>query len=200
MQDVVVLGLGGVGSFALRTLAARGVRALGLEQFQVVHDRGSSHGGTRVYRHAYFEHADYVPLLLYSSAEFRALGERVGRSLIEACGTMLIGESDCAVLQAAGAAARAHGIAVEELSAAEVRTRYPLFDVRDGHRGLMEPGAGFVRPEAAMRAAVDDALRLGAEVREGVRVERIEEHADGVTLHTTDGEVRARRLIVTAGA
>ncbi|MCB9521739.1 MAG: N-methyl-L-tryptophan oxidase [Myxococcales bacterium] len=200
MWDAVVLGLGGVGAFALRALAQRGVKAVGVEQFESGHDRGSSHGETRVFRHAYFEHADYVPLLLHSTAEFRALGEAVGRPLIEACGTLLVGERDCDVLAAAEAAARRHGIDVEGLGTDELRARFPQFSVPDGHRGLFEPGGGFVRPEESIRAALEEARRLGAELRTGVRVERIEEGSDGVTLHTSSGQLRARRLIVTAGA
>lgn len=200
MWDAVVLGLGGVGSFALRALAKRGVQVLGIEQFEVAHERGSSHGESRVFRHAYFEHADYVPLLLYSSAEFRALGSALRSSLIEACGTLLVGERDCAVLEAAADAARRHGIEVEGLATEALRRRYPQFEVPDGHRGLFEPSGGFVRPEASIRAALVDAQRLGAELREGQRVESIEEHANGVTLQTSSGVVQAQRLIVSAGA
>ena len=76
--QVAVLGLGGVGAFALRALARRGVRAVGLEQFEVGHTRGSSHGGTRVFRHAYFEHPGYVPMLLASTEDFGRLGRDLG--------------------------------------------------------------------------------------------------------------------------
>ena len=64
--DAIVLGIGGIGSAALYHLARRGVRVLGIDRFNPPHDRGSSHGQTRVIRQAYFEHPDYVPLLLES--------------------------------------------------------------------------------------------------------------------------------------
>lgn len=200
MWDAVVLGLGGVGSFALRALARRGVRVLGLEQFAVGHDRGSSHGGTRVFRHAYFEHADYVPLLIESSQDFRALGKAVERPLLESCGTLLIGERGCEVLSASLRSANAHGIPVHELDADALRARYPLFRVPDSHAGLLEPSGGFVRPEASIHAAIFDAREHGAEVREEVRVRHLAEVEDHVVLSAADGEIRARRLIVTTGA
>ena len=65
--DVIVLGVGAMGSAACHHLASRGARVLGLEQFPLVHDRGSSHGETRIIRQAYFEHPDYVPLLPHRS-------------------------------------------------------------------------------------------------------------------------------------
>ena len=85
MRHVIVIGVGGVGAFALRELARRGVSVLGLEAFHVGHDRGSSHGGTRVFRHAYFEHADYVPLLRRSTDVFRALSASSGSRSAARC-------------------------------------------------------------------------------------------------------------------
>jgi sarcosine oxidase len=200
MWDAVVLGLGGVGSFALRALARRGVKVLGLEQFEPGHDQGSSHGRSRVYRHAYFEHADYVPLLKHASSEFLALERDTGSVLADNCGTLLIGREDCAVLGASEAAAGRHAIEVEPLERDALRARYPLFAVPEGWRGLFEPGGGFVRPEASVRAAVAHAAELGADVRAGTRVRWIREADDGVVLGLDNELVRARRLLVCAGA
>jgi len=200
VPHVIVIGVGGVGAFALRELARRGVSVLGLEAFQVGHDRGSSHGGTRVFRHAYFEHADYVPLLRHSTEVFRELGASSGRPLLNVCGTLLIGKDGCPDVAAASVAAQQHSVPVESLSADEVAARYPQFRVPADHHALFEPGGGFVRPEASIRAAVDDAKSHGAELREGVRVVGIEERADGVVVRTDVGELRADRVIATAGA
>lgn len=200
MHDAVVLGVGGVGSFALRALARRGARVLGLERFRVGHDRGSSHGGTRVFRHAYFEHADYVPLLRFSTGTFRALEQERGVPLLEPCGTLLLGPAESVVLTASVDAAREHGITVEELGRDALAARHPQFALPDDYRGVLEPDGGFVRPEAAMRAAVDDALAHGAQLREEVVVERLEERGDRVVLTTSDGVVEAARAVVCAGA
>jgi len=200
MWDAVVLGLGGVGSFALRALAKRGVKVLGLEQFEPGHDQGSSHGRSRVYRHAYFEHADYVPLLLHASSEFRALERDTGSALVDNCGTLLIGRDDCAVLGDSEAAARRHGIEVEPLGRDALRERYLLFAVPEGWHGLFEPSGGFVRPEASVRAAVAHAEQLGAEVRSETRVRWLREADDCVVLGLDNELVHAGRLLVCAGA
>ena len=200
VPHVIVIGIGGVGAFALRALARRGVSVLGIEAFQVGHDRGSSHGGTRVFRHAYFEHADYVPLLRHSTDVFRELGVASGRPLIEDCGTLLIGKQSCPVVRAAATAAERHQVPVEMVSASEVARRYPQFAIPSDHHALFEPGGGFVRPESSIRAAVDEALAHGARLREGLRVQDIQEHADGVLVRTSQGDLQADRVVVTAGA
>ena len=79
--DVAVIGLGATGSAALMNLARRGVRAVGIEQFTPGHDKGSSHGETRIIRLGYFEHPSYVPLLRRTYALWRELEAAAGRSL-----------------------------------------------------------------------------------------------------------------------
>jgi len=198
--EVVVLGIGGVGAFALRALAQQGVKPLGIEQFVPGHDLGSSHGGTRVYRHAYFEHPDYVPLLLHSSAAFGELQEVSNRPLMVRCGTLLLGRKNSKELSGARQAADEHRLLVRALNSGELRARYPQFDLPEDYIGLLEPGGGFVRPEAAIEAAVSDARRLGAELRTRTTVQSIREDKSGVHLTTNQGEIQCERLVVCAGA
>ncbi len=200
MWDAVVVGLGGVGAFALRALASRGARVLGVERFEPGHARGSSHGGTRIFRHAYFEHADYVPLLRHATRRFGELQDATGVPLLEACGTLLIGRDACGVLAASEDAAARHGVEVARVDAGEITRRWPLFAVPEGWRGVFEPGGGFVRPEAAVRAALDDARRLGAEVRANARVAGIRDASWGAELELAGERVRAARAVVCAGA
>lgn len=200
MWDAIVIGTGGVGSFALRALARRGLKVLGLERFELGHDRGSSHGATRVFRHAYFEHADYVPLLAQSTRVFRELQSDRATPLVETCGTLLIGHEDSDVLAAAHEAARIHGIPVESIPREAFAERYPLFDLPSDNKGLLELGGGFVRPEDAVRSAAEDAQAHGAELHTGVHVTGIHESADHVRIETSEGTHTAARLIVTAGA
>ena len=87
--DVVVLGVGAMGSAALYHLARRGVRALGIERFTLGHDRGSSHGQTRVIRRAYFEHPDYVPLLNRAYQLWDELSQEAGEVLFPRTGLLL---------------------------------------------------------------------------------------------------------------
>jgi len=196
---ILVVGLGGVGSFTLRALARRGVHAVGLEQFDRGHDRGSSHGGTRVFRHAYFEHPGYVPLLLDSTEELLRLERDRDVPLVERCGTLIVEREGGSILPRCREAARAHGLAVEELSARELGSRCPALRPSPEHVGLLEPAGGFLRPEAAVRAALEDATQEGAEVRERTRVIGIEETAAGVRVRTSDSELEGDAVIVTAG-
>lgn len=89
--DAIVLGVGGMGSAALFELAKRGLRVLGLEQFAVGHDRGSSHGQTRIIRTAYYEHPAYVPLVRRSFAGWYDLEQRTGRHLLTECRCLSVG-------------------------------------------------------------------------------------------------------------
>ena len=186
---ILVVGLGGVGSFTLRALARRGVHAVGLEQFDRGHDRGSSHGGTRVFRHAYFEHPGYVPLLLDSTEELLRLERDRDVPLVERCGTLIVEREGGSILpRCREAAALEHGLAVEELSARELGSRCPALRPSPEHLGLLEPAGGFLRPEAAVRAALEDATQEGAEVHERTRVIGIEE----TTAESASGPVEAR--------
>src|SRR5215218_3975653 len=93
-SDVIVIGVGGWGSAALWQLARRGIKVCGIEQFQIEHDRGSSHGDSRIIRMAYFAHPDYVPLLRRAYALWRELESESGAELMTLTGLLCIGESD----------------------------------------------------------------------------------------------------------
>ena len=80
--DTIVVGTGGMGSAALYHLATRGARVLGIDRFPCAHDRGSSHGHTRLIRLAYFEHPDYVPLLRRAYQLWRELEQTSVRPLL----------------------------------------------------------------------------------------------------------------------
>ena len=199
MIDVVVVGLGGVGSFALRALSKRaGVRIVGLERFKRCHDRGSSHGGSRIYRKAYFEHPSYVPWIQYSEEIFHQMGVMVN------CGTLIMEEPDgaTAVINRSKESATIHGIETEFLSNAALRERYPQFRLcTNKTQGLLEPGGGFVRPEEAMAKALEDA---DCEILENVIVDQLIEHEDHVELQIVRGKktdvMQAKQVIVSSGA
>src|ERR1051325_7992575 len=123
--DVIVLGCGGVGSAALYHLARRGVRVLGIDRFNPPHDRGSTHGHTRVIRQAYFEHPNYVPLLLESYHLWRELEETAGRQLLHQIGLVEIGPPDGVVVPGVLQAAREHRLGIETLTASDIERRWP---------------------------------------------------------------------------
>src|SRR4030081_958659 len=123
--DAIVLGVGGMGSAAVYHLARRGRRVLGLEQFSIPHDFGSSHGETRIIRLAYSEHPSYVPLLRRAYAGWRELEERAGERLLWITGGLDIGGAESETIRGSLRSCREHQIAHEELDAAEVARRFP---------------------------------------------------------------------------
>jgi sarcosine oxidase len=198
--DLIVVGMGAVGSAALRAASEAGARVLGLEQHTPANLHGSSHGHSRIFRHAYFEHPDYVPLLRHATRRFESLERESATSLLHRCGVLLMGSSESDVVHGSLVAARRWGLAVDALDATALRARFPWFPVSDEAIGVFEADAGIVRPEAAVHAAVRVARSRGAELRVTTRVRRIEEDADGVSVGTDEGTERASSVIVAAGA
>jgi sarcosine oxidase len=199
--DAIVLGLGGMGSASLAHLAARGQRVLGLEQFSPTHAIGSSHGGSRIIRQAYFEHPDYVPLLLRAYELWAELEQRTGRRLFQKCGGLFAGHPAAEVVQGSIASARTYGLPHESLTAPEIRQRFPAMRPLDDEVAVYEPNAGVLFPEECVLAHLQAAVAAGAEARFGVRVEGWSPtSAGGVRVSTSEGEIEAGRLVVTAGA
>jgi sarcosine oxidase len=199
--DVIVIGLGGMGSAAAAHLAARGQRVLGLEQFSPAHDRGSSHGDSRIIRQAYFEHPAYVPLLR-SSYELFADLETTSPGVLTLTGGLMMGSPDSATVAGSLASARAWDLPHELLDTAELRRRFPVFTVDDGTVALYEERAGVVRPEQTVLEHLRRATAGGADLRFGERVLdwTADDRGEGVTVRTATGEHRAASLVVTAGA
>src|SRR2546425_403517 len=117
--DVVVCGLGAMGSAALHELARRRLRVLGIERFAPGHDRGSSHGATRIFRLAYFEHPSYVPLARRALARWREIEAAAGQKLLHVTGVAEIGPPDGMLVRGTLAAARLHALRHEVLAAGE---------------------------------------------------------------------------------
>jgi sarcosine oxidase len=198
--DLIVVGVGAVGSAALRAASESGASALGIELHAPAHARGSSHGLSRIFRHAYFEHRDYVPLLRHSTARFESLERESGTRLLHRCGMLVMGPHGSGIAHGSLDSARQWNLPVDELDATELRSRFPWFVVPDDTIGAYEANAGIVRPEATVNAAVAVARTRRAELRVGLRVRSIIEDATGVTVETDDGPERAAAVIVTAGA
>ncbi len=197
--DVIVLGTGGVGSAAAYQLARRGAKVLGIDQFPGGHDRGSSHGETRVIRQAYFEHSDYVPLLLRAYELWRELEQEAGIDLLHQVGLLQVGPPNGCVVHGVLEAARLHGLKVESLGRDEIPRRFPGFRAAEGTVGVFEPAAGYLRVERCVLAHLAAAKALGAEFRFGVVAQSWEQDGNGVRVITSDGTFTASKLIVTAG-
>jgi sarcosine oxidase len=195
--DVVVVGVGGMGSSALYHLARRGKRVLGLERFDVLHDQGSSHGLTRIIRLAYFEHPDYVPLLRRAYELWRELEAEAGEQLLYVTGAIEGGEG---ILEGVLRSCAEHDLPHEVLSGRQVGQRFPAYALPPEQEFVYQPNAGFVLPERTIVAHVQAALAAGAVVRARERVLDWAETGAGVRVRTDRGEVEAERLVLTAGA
>jgi sarcosine oxidase len=198
--DVIVVGLGGMGSSAAWHLARRGVRVLGLEQFTPAHALGSSHGDTRIVRMAYFENPDYVPLLRRTYELWDELSAELGREFLVRTGALMIGPADAEVITGTLASAVRWQLPHEVLDRDDMARRYPQFVLGDGERAVLERNAGYVNPEAAVRAHLDLAARDGADLRFETPVTSWSADDRGVIVHTADGEFRSDRLVLAAGA
>jgi sarcosine oxidase len=197
--DVIVAGLGAMGSFALRALARRGRRVVGLDRFAPPHAMGSSHGGSRIIREAYFEHPAYVPLVRAAYELWEELEDETGRQLLEETGGLMVGPPDGVVVAGSLASARQHHVAHQVLDAAEIRRRFP-FAPDDGMIGLLEERAGVLFPESCIDAALERARADGAEIHTNEPVQAWFPDGAGVAVQTSQGTYRADRLVISAGA
>jgi sarcosine oxidase len=198
--DVVVAGTGGMGAAATLHLARRGVRVLGLDRFPPAHDRGSSHGQTRLIRLAYYEHPDYVPLLRSAYDRWHDLEREAGRRLLVESGLVMAGPPGCELVTGAERAARLHGLDLDRIDVADAQRRWPAFVLPDGWDAVHEARGGYLFVEECVRAHAEAARRAGAELRHGVEVRGWRSVAGGLVVDTDRGEVVADRLVLCPGA
>ncbi|MFO0973552.1 MAG: N-methyl-L-tryptophan oxidase [Phycisphaerae bacterium] len=205
--DDIVLGVGAMGSAACVHLARRGRRVLGLEQFDIAHDQGSSHGRSRVIRKAYFEDPRYVPLLLRAYDLWRELETDWVRArpadaepLLHITGGLNIGPPSHPAIAGVLASVQQHELAHERLSAADVCRRHPALQPAPDDVAIFEADAGFVLPEAGIRAHAALARLAGADIRTRQRVTAVSIDAAPIRVATASGEFTAERLIIAGGA
>lgn len=197
--DVIVLGAGGVGSAALYHAARRGLNALAIDRHQPPHDKGSSHGQTRIIRQAYFEHPDYVPLVLRAYELWRELEQASGRELLSICGLLQVGPAAGVVVKGVRDSAARHDLAIENLTADEAMRRFPGTLLPSDWTAVFEPSAGYLHVEACVEAHLTLAQNLGAELVCHQAVRGWRANAGGVTVEADGQAWYADRLIITAG-
>ncbi|WP_320775312.1 N-methyl-L-tryptophan oxidase [Streptomyces sp. CRN 30] len=198
--DVIVIGLGGMGSAAAHHLSARGARVLGLEKFGPVHQRGSSHGGSRITRQSYFEDPAYVPLLLRAYELYEELERATGREIAVLCGGVMVGRPESGPVAGSLRSAREWDLPHELLDAAEIRRRFPTLTPGDDEVALFERKAGLLRPENTVAAHLQLATRRGADLHFEEPMTRWEPYRDGVRVHTAENTYTAGRLVICPGA
>ncbi|HML13937.1 MAG TPA: N-methyl-L-tryptophan oxidase, partial [Xanthobacteraceae bacterium] len=198
--DLIVIGVGAMGSATVYHAARRGLSVLGLEQFDIPHAQGSSHGVNRIIRLAYYEHPSYVPLLRRAYQLWRELENLLGERLLIVTGSVDAGRADSRTVEGSLLSCRQHHLPHELMDAAAVRARFPGYQLAADMVGVYQADGGFLMSEQCVVAHVTAAQARGAEVhaRECV-VEWHAEH-DSVSVTTTRGTYRARKLVVTAGA
>ncbi len=198
--DVIVLGTGGVGSAAALHLARRGLRVIGLDRFPGGHDRGSSHGQTRIIRKAYFEHPDYVPLLQRAYVLWRELEAAYGEQLLFQVGLIEIGPPDGVLIPGVLDCARKYDLDVSLLDATDVAAQFPGFVIPPGARAVYEREGGYLCVEQCVLAHLEAAQSAGAELRTDQAVISWTQEKDGIKVQTETDTWHAEKLVVTAGA
>lgn len=198
--DVIVVGVGAMGAAACCELARRGTRVLGLDQFGIAHDRGSSHGLSRMIRLAYYEHADYVPLLRRAYDRWIELEQLSGQAILHITGGLFMGPRDSDLVSRSATSARAHGLPHELLDDQEIGRRYPQFKLPDDFIGLYEPATGFLAPERAITALARLAMSRGAEIHGHEPARAWQSGERGISVTTDRSTYHADHLVVCGGA
>jgi sarcosine oxidase len=205
--DVLVVGLGAMGSAALHQAAKAGARVIGIDRFNPPHERGSSHGETRITREAIGEGREFVPLVQRSNHIWEELEAATGRSLLTRNGALVLASQSVSgdhhgsssFVQDTIGTAKEFGIAHEVLDAGEIRRRYPQVKLSGDEVGYFEPGAGFLRPEACVETQLVLAKQLGAKVFTSETVLDIRQENGAVEVRTERDKYLAGRVIVTVG-
>lgn len=197
--DVIVLGLGGMGSSTLYHLAKSGLKVLGLEQFTEAHDLGSSHGKTRLIRKAYFEHPNYVPLLKQSYDLWHELEFVSQEKLLHLTGLTIFGNSESQILKGIRHSRDEFSLNVLEHSSSQAQQWNSAFRIPKGFVGLEEPGAGFLEVEKCVQTHLTMARKLGAETKFQEPSLSWGADAKGVWVQTSKQKYQAGKLIITAG-
>jgi sarcosine oxidase len=197
--DVIVLGLGAMGSAAAQRLAQRRKRVLGIEQFTPPHDKGSSHGGSRMIRQAYWESPAYIPLVLRAYELWEKLERDADERLLNITGGLILGSAESALVTCGIAAAEEHGIKYRVFSPREIREQFPAIHPLQNDVAVHEERAGYLFPEECIRAQLKVAAQHGAELHFEEKVQNWTADSSGVRVTTNHAVYQAERLVIAAG-
>lgn len=205
-SDVVVIGLGAVGSAACYQLAKRGASVIGIDRYSPPHSLGSTHGETRVTRLAIGEGEHFVPFAIRSHEIWRELESETGADLMTTTGGLIMSSASghslhgsTNFLQTTIDTAAKFGIKHRVLNAAEIAAEFPQFMLDGDEMGYFEDSAGFLRPERCVATQLSLAEKHGAEVRLNECVTRVEKDGTGIRVVTDIGNYFAANAIVAAG-
>lgn len=197
--DCIVVGLGAVGSAATYQLAKRGFRVLGLDRYAPPHTLGSSHGGSRIIRKAYFEGAKYVPLLERAYTLWHDLEAETEQTLLHQTGGLMIGPAASQLVAGAKQSAETHNLPFEMLDAGVLRKRHPAFHVPDDHVALWEAEAGYLIPEQCIEVLLTQAQHAGATLRTNEPVLSWSPEGNGFLVRTEQATYTADSVVLALG-
>jgi sarcosine oxidase len=198
--DVIVIGVGSMGSATCYYLAKRGYKVLGLEQFDISHEFGSHAGQSRIIRKAYFEHPDYVPLLENAYKNWNTLEHETGDQLYFKTGLLYSGTSNNEMIKGVKQSAALYNIELEKLNVADANKRFSQFLFPENFEILFEPEAGFIPPEKAIRLYAAEAKKNGAIIHTNEKVIDWKKDGNNLTITTNKNTYQCNKLIITAGA
>lgn len=198
--DVIIIGLGGMGSATAYQLARRGKRVLGLERYTPAHNLGSSHGKSRIIRQAYFEHPAYVPLLMRAYELWEQIEQETGENLLTLTGGLMLGLPESETVAGSILSAKQHGLEHELLDAREIKRRFPALQPSLETIALYEKKAGFVHPEHSVSAHLQRATELGATLHFEEPALSWEASGSRVCVKTAIGCYEAEKLAIAPGA
>ncbi len=198
--DVIVIGVGSMGSSACYHLAQRGYKVLGIEQFDITHEYGSHAGQSRIIRKAYFENSDYVPLLNRAYENWKSFEEETATQIYFPTGLLYFGPFDHLLLKGVKQSASLYNIELDRVDTTRATQRFPEFTIPGDFEILFEPNAGFVTPEKAIRLYTNQAIKNGAEILTQEKVLNWERDGNGLVVTTDKNIYRSDKLIITAGA
>lgn len=196
---IAVIGLGATGSAALYQLSRRGARAVGFEQFELGHQRGSSHGPTRIIRLAHYENAAYVPLMRRAYELWRELEFVAKQRLLNLTGLVAIGAPDAEIIRGTLVAAKKNGLPSEILEAPALMRRYPAFRIPQNFTAVLQRDGGFIEAARAIDASIRIAVEAGAQVRTGERVLAVEPRRQSVRIETDRDRIDCDGAVFAAG-
>jgi len=197
--DVIVLGVGSMGSAACYYLSKQGYTVLGLEQFDIPHDQGSHAGQSRIIRKAYFEHPDYVPLLERAYENWKEIEGLSDSQIYYPTGLFYAGKRGDVLMTGVRESAERYNIKVESLSTDEAGKRFPQFHIPHVYDILFEPDAGFVTPERAILHYVDQAIQNGAAIHTKEKADSWRRENETIFVTTAKETYLCKKLIITAG-
>lgn len=200
MYDVIVVGVGSMGSAACYFLAKAGAKVLGIEQYGIVHQRGSHSGHTRIIRKAYFEHPAYVPLLQRAYHNWKELENILNEKIYYRTGLLYIGMEQGPLIKGLRHSSKTYHIPLIEITTREREIRYPIFVIPEGHKALLEEDAGFLVADRAIRAYTNEAVKLGAKILTSQKISGWCQVGNDYEVSVGNESFKSKKLVFTAGA